>query len=384
LIKRGTVSMSNSQPQSPRPRDDNAGDESGAAFTPLRRDALLAQLAQLQAAPTLASLRHAVAALHAQALAADGELLAPGPDEATSEFTRAQLLDALDQIARALTLERARYYVDRLQKGVAEVRTGPINDINLNRWKAYDDIITDSLWMIARRDSSGVHSAGYWGNYVPQIPNQMMRRYTKRGDWVLDPFAGLGTTLIEGQRLGRNTLGVELQGEVAARARALLAHEPNRHGVISELVCGDSASLDFGELLARHGQRSAQLAMLHPPYFDIIQFSDDPRDLSNAASVDAFLAALGAVVARVAEVLERRRYLALVIGDKYTKGDLIPLGFLAMNEVLRHGFALKSIVVKNFEDTAGKRAQKDLWRYRALVGGFYIFKHEYIFLFRRQ
>jgi hypothetical protein len=55
-----------------------------------------------------------------------------------------------------------------------------------------------------------------------------------------------------------------------------------------------------------------------------------------------------------------------------------------MQEVLKCGFTLKSIIVKNFEETLGKRNQKDLWRYRALVGGFYIFKHEYIFLFKKK
>ncbi len=54
-----------------------------------------------------------------------------------------------------------------------------------------------------------------------------------------------------------------------------------------------------------------------------------------------------------------------------------------MNEVLKSGFSLKSIVVKNFEETSGKRNQKELWRYRALAGGFFVFKHEYIFIFQK-
>jgi len=54
-----------------------------------------------------------------------------------------------------------------------------------------------------------------------------------------------------------------------------------------------------------------------------------------------------------------------------------------MNEVLKREFSLKSIIVKNFEQTRGKRNQQELWRYRALVGGFYIFKHEYILLFKK-
>jgi hypothetical protein len=55
-----------------------------------------------------------------------------------------------------------------------------------------------------------------------------------------------------------------------------------------------------------------------------------------------------------------------------------------MKEVLGRGdFVLKSIIVKNFDETRGKRKQTSLWRYRALAGGFYVFKHEYIFLFRK-
>jgi hypothetical protein len=56
-----------------------------------------------------------------------------------------------------------------------------------------------------------------------------------------------------------------------------------------------------------------------------------------------------------------------------------------MERVLRRGdFMLKGIVVKNFDETRGKRSQQQLWRYRALAGGFYIFKHEYVFVFQKK
>jgi len=302
----------------------------------------------------------------------------------TIEIGQKHLFYQLDQIAESQTLERAKYYVDRLEKALTQVRTNKINDINLNRWKEYDDLRTDSLWIIDKRDSTGVHTAGYWGNFIPQIPNQMLKRYTKKGDWVLDTFAGCGTTLIESQRLGRNGIGIELQETVAQKARELISYEPNKYGVVTEVVTGDSIEVDFKEILAKHKQKTVQFLIMHPPYFDIIKFSNNPRDLSNAPSVDKFLEMMKSIVDNASSVLEKGRYLTLVIGDKYSKGEWIPLGFLTMNEIINRSFMLKSVIVKNFEETTAKRNQKELWRYRALVGGFYIFKHEYIFVFKKK
>ena len=302
----------------------------------------------------------------------------------TITISQKYVFDQLNQIAESQTLERAKYYIERFGKALTRVRTTKVNDINLNRWKEYDDILTNSLWIMDKRDNTGVHTAGYWGNFIPQIPNQMLKRYTKKGEWVLDPFVGCGTTLIESQRLGRNGVGVELQETVAQRARELISSEPNRYDVVTEILAGDSTTVDFKEALKKHNQKSVQLLIMHPPYFDIIKFSNDPRDLSNAFSVDKFLEMMNTIVDKASTVLEKGRYFVLVIGDKYSKGEWIPLGFLTMNEILQRGFLLKSIIVKNFEETAAKRNQKELWRYRALVGGFYIFKHEYIFVFKKK
>jgi len=302
----------------------------------------------------------------------------------TVEISQSYLFGELKQIVEAQTLERSKYYLLRLSKAISEKRTNKINDLDLNRWKQYSDIITDSLWILKKRDNSGVHTPDYWGNFIPQIPQQMMKRYTKKGEWVLDAFAGCGTTLIEAQRLGRNSIGIELQPNVVETANKLIRSEPNRFNTVNEVIAGDSGDIDYENILSRYGQKSVQLLIMHPPYFDIIKFSKDPRDLSNSKSVDDFLARMNEIVVKASQVLDKGRYFALVIGDKYSKGEWIPLGFLTMQEVLKNDFTLKSIIVKNFEETFGKRNQKDLWRYRALVGGFYIFKHEYIFLFKKQ
>jgi 16S rRNA G966 N2-methylase RsmD len=345
----------------------------------LQRELFLALLDQLAVLDDPANLRTALADLN-QRIASTSDPL--HTDEGIG-FQIERLQADLQQIASARTIERARYYLQRLRRAATDQRTSSINEIDLNRWKEYEEIITDSLWLIERRDSSGVHRADYWGNFVPQIPHQLLQRYTRRGDWVLDPFAGSGTTLIESQRLGRNSLGLELQSRMVEHVRTLVAAEANPFGTVTTVEQADSTTCDMRALLERYGARSAQLAILHPPYHDIIRFSDDARDLSAAASTDAFLDLISAVAANVAAVLDRKRYLALVIGDKYAQGEWIPLGFLTMQAIMSQGFRLKSIVVKNFEGTAGKRQQKELWRYRALVGGFYVFKHEYIFVLQK-
>lgn len=303
----------------------------------------------------------------------------------TISLRRDILFSELNQILESQTLERAQYYLKRLKNGIKEEKTSKINDINLHRWKEYDDILTDSLWLFDKRNTSGAHLGWYWGNFIPQIPHQMMLRYTKKDDWVLDTFLGSGTTLIESKRLGRNGIGIELNAEVANKAEKLIQMEANKYDVISNVIIGDSRTIDLKPTLQKYNINKFQLLIMHPPYHDIIRFSkDDKNDLSNTETTEEFLEMFKAVVNNVISYLEKGRYLVLVIGDKYSKGEWIPLGFYCMQEVLNSGYLLKSIIVKNFEETRAKRNQQELWRYRALVGGFYVFKHEYIMLFKKK
>ena len=57
-----------------------------------------------------------------------------------------------------------------------------------------------------------------------------------------------------------------------------------------------------------------------------------------------------------------------------------------MEETLRRDkdLSLKSIVIKNMLNNRAKRNKENLWRYRALAGGFYVFRHEYILLFQKK
>ena len=122
-----------------------------------------------------------------------------------------------------------------------------INDLNMKNWKAYDDIITDSLWIIDKRDKSGNHKGDYHGNFIPQIPNQLLKRYTKSGDWILDPFLGSGTTLIEAKRMNRNAIGIEIDSNILDIAKERATSEKGDGNLI--FINNDSRTFDLSSTL---------------------------------------------------------------------------------------------------------------------------------------
>lgn len=256
------------------------------------------------------------------------------------------------------------------------------NDINIKEWKNYEDVLTDSLWIINKRDNSGAHDGHYHGNFVPQIPHQLLTRYTKIGDWVLDPFMGSGTTLIEAQRLNRNSIGIELQKDVALEANERISTE-KKENILTQVIIGNSKQIDLSKYLEKYGIKKVQFIIMHPPYWDIIKFSNNANDLSNASTLESFLSDLSSVIDNTTKYLECNRYCSIVIGDKYSNGQITPLGFQCMNLFIQKGFILKAIIVKNFEETKGKANQQAIWRYRALANDFYLFKHEYIMVFKK-
>jgi len=260
----------------------------------------------------------------------------------------------------------------------------PWSDIDLNRWRDYEEIKTDSLWLYDSRVSGDGHQLDYHGNYIPQIATQLLTRYSKKDEIVLDLFLGAGTTAIEAVRLDRRCIGVELKPDLVAYVREKIG--PNLLDDRIHLIRGNSADPETVDRVSASLQRMAaeyaHLLILHPPYADIIKFSDHADDLSNAPTTDAFLSGFETVARYGYELLAPGRFAALIIGDKYARGELVPLGFHCMERMNRVGFKTKAIIVKNIEgNEKGKGKDANLWRYRALAGGYYIFKHEYIIVF---
>lgn len=266
------------------------------------------------------------------------------------------------------------------------IKTTAYNDINLKEWKNYPEVKTDTFWQFPTRLRTGGHSNEYHGNYIPQIAQQLLQRYTKKGDVVLDLFFGSGTTGIEALNENRRCIGVELKQELVDS----VSQKFSQKELVTDmnLICGDSASDEIVDKIQARlevmGEEKAQLLILHPPYDDIIKFSDKKEDLSNCSSTEEFYDLFEKVAENGYNLLEKGRFAALIIGDSYKNSEVQPLGFECMDRMKNLGFKLKSIIVKDIqgnERAKGKTA--NLWRYRALAGGFSIFQHEYIFIFQK-
>ena len=260
-----------------------------------------------------------------------------------------------------------------------------INEIDLANWKQ-NDIITDDLWLFDSRDRSGKHKNIYHGNFIPQIPYQLISRYTRPGDVVLDPFCGSGTTLFECEKLGRKSICLDINSEILNCIKAQMNNSSYNDFALN--YCDNTSIIAQKYILNSLnflGADYLDFVIYHPPYFDIIKFTQNPSDLSNSTDLSDFLDKFNKCLENTLKFLRRSKYFAIVIGNIYKNSEIVPLGFLVMNSVKANfKTKLKGIIVKNIEGNRGKLGVQGIWRYRALRSDYYIFKHEYIFVFKKE
>ncbi|MGI6438692.1 MAG: TRM11 family SAM-dependent methyltransferase [Sphaerochaetaceae bacterium] len=83
----------------------------------------------------------------------------------------------------------------------------------------------NTVWSFPERGSWATHNGRYRGNWSPYIPRNLLLRYTKEGDVILDQFAGGGTTLVEAKLLNRNAIGYDINPLAIKRCEDKLAFE---------------------------------------------------------------------------------------------------------------------------------------------------------------
>lgn len=192
-------------------------------------------------------------------------------------------------------------------------------------------------------------------------------------DLVLDQFVGGGTTLVEAKLLNRNIIGVDVNEVALARCREKINFEHSGANGKVYLYKGDARKLDFIK------DSSIDLICTHPPYADIIKYSEDiEADLSHLKVKD-FLIAMRDVAAESYRVLKKDKFCAVLMGDTRQKGHMIPMSFEVMKLFQSAGFKLKELVIKEQHNCKAT----GYWKTNSVKYNFLLIAHEYLFIFRK-
>lgn len=240
------------------------------------------------------------------------------------------------------------------------------------KWEPDDfQLETSSVWSFPERGGWATHDAKYRGNCSPYVVRNLLLRYSKEGDWVLDQFAGGGTALIEAKLLNRNIIGIDVNDGAIERCRNKINFEIG-NGII-KIKKADARRLDFIK------DFSIDFICTHPPYAGIIRYSDSIVEDISLLSYNDFLAAMEIVARESFRVLKKGRFCAFVIGDIRQRGSVRPLGFDVMQLFEKAGFKLKEIIIKQQHNC--RMTAK--WEQISLKRNFLLLAHEYIFVLKK-
>jgi DNA modification methylase len=148
--------------------------------------------------------------------------------------------------------------------------------------------------------------------FDPVICELVYRWFTLPGWRVLDPFAGGSVRGVVAATLGRGYFGVDLRPEQVQANRDQwpgIAARYSPPGPEPRWYPGDAA-----DVVGRLAAASYDLVFTCPPYADLEQYSDDPRDLSNM-DYPAFVAAQALIIGRACARLRPDRFACWVTSD---------------------------------------------------------------------
>ena len=228
-------------------------------------------------------------------------------------------------------------------------------------------------WSFPKRGDWATHDAKWRGNWSPYIPRNLLFRYSKAGELVLDQFAGGGTTLVEAKLLNRNIIGVDVNDIALNRCREKIDFEHDGANGKVYLYKGDARKLDFIP------NEKIDFICTHPPYADIIKYSDDLDNDLSRCNVKDFLAEMEKVAAESYRVLKSNKFCAILMGDTRKKGCMIPMSFEVMKVFQKAGFTLKEIIIKEQHNCRAT----GYWKTNSVKYNFLLIAHEYLFVFRK-
>mgnify|MGYP000857309780 CR=1 FL=1 len=234
------------------------------------------------------------------------------------------------------------------------------------------ELETKTIWSFPDRGDWATHDGNYRGNWSPYVPRNLILRYSKPGDLVLDQFAGGGTTLVEAKLLKRNIIGIDVNPAALQRCREKCDFDYDSSSKVY-VKQGDARKLEFIP------DKSIDFICTHPPYADIIKYSNDVTNDISHFSEKEFLEAMEKVAKESFRVLKDKKYCAVLMGDIRRKQHVIPLSFQVMQVFQRAGFTVKEIIIKEQHNCKST----DRWKERSEKYNFLMLAHEYLFVFER-
>jgi len=233
-----------------------------------------------------------------------------------------------------------------------------------------------SIWSFKSRGNWATHNGNYRGNWSPYIPRNIISRYSREDDLILDYFCGAGPTAVECKLLGRNFIGIDINSQAIELAKANIEFGDNNSLFNSDikLEVGDARNLAFVD------DCSIDLICAHPPYSDIINYThNNPDDLSNY-KVDSFLIEMEKVAEESCRVLKENRHCSILIGDMRKNKNVIPLGFWVIEKYMQAGFQIEELIIKRQHNcrTTG------FWYTNSIKYNFLLLAHEYLVVFKKS
>jgi DNA modification methylase len=241
------------------------------------------------------------------------------------------------------------------------MKTNKLNDLDGGRWLYF----TNTIWKTDYPpDATHQLRKAHGAMKPPRAMAELVEFFTHKGGQVVDPFAGVGGTLLGAELAGRWGVGIELN----PRWIEVFDNIAGAYGISGgELVRLNGASvrrirsrIERGsclEVLPEMEAGSVDACICDPPYgpgqgrvsfrketnFDMD--TDDPEDFGNADSVEDFLTLMARTGAEVHRVLKPQRYFVILIGDRYMGGEFLPLGYLTAQKMRTVGFELKGMKI---------------------------------------
>lgn len=233
------------------------------------------------------------------------------------------------------------------------------------------ELETNTIWAFPDRGKWATHDAKYRGNWSPYIPRNVILRYSQEGDTVLDPFVGGGTTAVEAKLTNRNFIGFDINPEAVELSRQKCAFRFDTTAS-SVIEVADARKLPLND-------NSVDLICAHPPYADIINYSEDIEGDLSLLPIKDFLFEMGKVADEFYRVLKKDKFCAILMGDMRKKGMVQPLAFETMRIFEMAGFKTKEIIIKEQHNCTAT----GYWKTNSIKYNFLLLAHEYLFVFKK-